>query len=215
MPRFLEGPLSNLRITEDDAMPKHCLTTVTCLLASFRLLDETNQDRFRQILKGLFGLQLYACEFWTEHVLQFPESKQNMDTESPLYTLLSELAERLDVISRPPDDLHNVSDSELDKRLGGLQQHDTIYKQVKMALWARSLDQVERQLKVEHSEHTLMPLPCKVKILIFENKARKGSPQTTMYQYQQMVSQLYSLPTRTCWLKSCRNQTFLVSQLKS
>lgn len=129
VPRFLQGPLFNLRITQDDVVQKHCLTTVTCLLASFRLLDEVNQDRFKQILKGLFGLQLYACEFWTEHVL---ESIESTDRESPLYALLCDLAERLSVTFHAQDDLQKVSDSELDKRLVRLQQHDTIHKQVNL-----------------------------------------------------------------------------------
>lgn len=131
---------------------------MTCLLASCRLSDETNHDRFRQILKGLFGFQLYASEFWTEYVLCVAESKHGMDTDSHLYAVLNDLTQRLEDVHRMPGNQPNVPDAELEKRLSRLQQHSIIHKHVKMALWARSLDQLEEQVKLEHSKD-LFPRP--------------------------------------------------------
>jgi hypothetical protein len=124
---------------------------VTCLLASFRLLDETYQDRIRQILKGLFAFQLYASEFWTEYVLRMAHSTHGIHTESPLYTILSEFTERLELMSQGRTDQPMVSGPVLDKRLSGLEPHSIIHKQVQLDLWARSLDQLEEQVKLEHS----------------------------------------------------------------
>lgn len=93
-----------------------------------------------------------------------------MESGSGLYGRLSDLAKRLDVAFPPPNDLHMVSNSELDKRCCQLQQYNIgRHEQASQngsVRWITAFNQLERHVKVELSESTQQKRMSEAKVLI-------------------------------------------------
>lgn len=139
-------------IDEELALQQHCLASVTCLLAGFKLVNEPCRDNYRRLVKGLHGLHVYATEYWTEYLLCIAQSTNGLDPTSSVFRAVSELASRLHLVfgHLASQDVEGVgSESVTDARVMLLQQHSAIYKIVRTALQARSLKQLELELDGE------------------------------------------------------------------
>jgi hypothetical protein len=105
------------------------------------------------VVKGLHGFHVYATEYWTEYLLSHAVSAGGLDTNSSLFILAYRLADRLEEAVNPTAAKEVDSESRmLDERLTSLRQHAALHKQVKGALKARSLKQLESELLQEHGK---------------------------------------------------------------
>lgn len=152
--RFLQGPSSNLKIDEEAVLHQHCVASVTCLLSSLRLLHDDYHESHRLIIKGIYGLQLYASEYWTESLLSVLELRGDLGTFPALHTSLCQLTEAIDswpAFHRNQDKDDEIGQSLQDSRLNWLRDHEAVQRHVRRAIWARSPKQLERHLILENS----------------------------------------------------------------
>ncbi|KAG8158067.1 hypothetical protein KVR01_011828 [Diaporthe batatas] len=146
---FLQSSSSNLEISEETAVKQHCTASVACLLSSIKLLAPDRQEILRVLVRGVYGFQLYAAEYWTEDLLAIVDWSGGLDRSSALYNLLCKFSADMDATFE--NDGHGIIPGEpaQDERLNHLKDHQLIYRHVREARWARSLKQLEKRLKFE------------------------------------------------------------------
>lgn len=156
--RFLQSPSSNLVISEETAVGQHCIASITCLLSSMRLVSQQRQQVFRVLVRGVYGLQLYATEYWTDYLLFMLGQNGGLDGDSTLHNLLCQLSAGIDAAFQNDreEDYHDAPSQ--DKRLDHLKERQSIYNNVRNAIWARSLQQLEQCLRSESCEWRLSPM---------------------------------------------------------
>ncbi|KAF3767250.1 hypothetical protein M406DRAFT_338058 [Cryphonectria parasitica EP155] len=148
-PDFLQGSLTDLVLDEEAALHQHCLASVTCLLSSLRLVEQDRQQAYRLLVKGVYGIQIYSVEHWTDYVLYVANSTCGLRIPSTLHDQLCLLSERLTSIFGQPSQNDVVEDSLKDPRLQYLQKSEAVYLLVRAAMSSRSLKQLEEDLKQE------------------------------------------------------------------
>ena len=105
------------------------------------------------MVKGLHGFHVYATEYWTEYLLSCAVSAGGLDTNSSLFVLANQLADKLEEAVNPTAAKEVYSESRtLDERLISLGQHTILHKQVEGALKARSLKRLESELLQEYGK---------------------------------------------------------------
>lgn len=148
----MQSSTSSLKVSEEAAVNQHCIASITCLLSSLKLLDQDRQQAFQILVRGVYGFQLYATEYWTDYLLSIVDRNGGLDKRSTLYNLLCQLCTGVD--SAVQDDMQDRHDNNTcdDKRLDKLKEHQDIHRNVRKALWARSPKQLEQRLRIESSE---------------------------------------------------------------
>jgi hypothetical protein len=131
---------------------QHCLAAVTCLLSSFKLLDDASYDKHRLIVRGLYEFQVYASEYWTDYLLDEAGSQDGLDPESRLYHLVAQLSSRLEELPGTDQDPYEPSGLESELRLSRIQRFPLVFKHVKKSLQARSLERLEEGLKQQDGQ---------------------------------------------------------------
>ncbi|TGJ84975.1 hypothetical protein E0Z10_g3807 [Xylaria hypoxylon] len=152
---FLESPASVLRITEMSAVAEQGIATVACLLSGLHTFPrpQHQRDRYIQVAKGLHALHIYATEYWTDYLLCSVESAKPNSPSSKLIDLASNLSQLIDLDSNlsqflaepvisAQDEMVNKS-SLLNPRLKLLEGYPLIQKQAGVALYARSLKNLQ------------------------------------------------------------------------
>lgn len=122
-----------------------------------KLLDQDRQQAFQVLVRGVYGLQIYATVYWTEYLLSIVDWNGGLDRRSTLYNLLCQLSEGVDTAFE-----HNLQESDSDdpcddKRLNKLKEHEVIYRNVRKAILTRSLKQLEQRLRIESCGSCLLP----------------------------------------------------------
>lgn len=153
---FLQQASSNLIIHEDTTLQQHCLASVTCLLSSFRLLGGAFDEKCRLIVKGVFDLQVYAYEYWTEYLLCVAESGRGLKAESQLLKVLIKFSTRLKLTFQNQFQPEEPSEGDIKLRVQYLHEYPDISEHVKRSLQARSIGQLERNLKHENGKFILI-----------------------------------------------------------
>jgi hypothetical protein len=143
----LQNASSNLVIDRQQALEQHCLAAITCLLSSFKLLDNRGDSQYRLIVRGLYDFQLYASEYWADYLLDAAVTQDALHPESSLYYLATELSSRFEGLPRPYYDPEQSSEAIYDSRLHHIQRYPLISKHVKRSIQARSLEELEGRLK--------------------------------------------------------------------
>lgn len=140
-------------------MEQHCVASVACLLSSIKLLSLQRQQAFQLLVRGVYGLQLYATEYWTEYLLAIIGHNEGLDRDSTLHCLLCQLSSGIGATSQTDGEnlKHFGDDPSQNKRLEYLREHQSIYYTVRQALWARSIEQLEQCLKGESCGLRLSP----------------------------------------------------------
>lgn len=133
-------------------MDQHCIACIACLLSSMKLLSQERQQSFRVLVRGVYGLQLYAAEYWTEYLLAVIGRDGGLDRDSTLHNLLYRLSAGIDAASQNDGDEHYRDDPSQDDRLDHLKEHQSIYENVQRAIWTRSPEQLEQRLRSEGCE---------------------------------------------------------------
>lgn len=125
------------------------MATFACLLSGLEVFGETYEEhhRYLRVAKGIHGFHIYATEHWTEYLLSHAASEGGVNISSPFVALACQLAIKLDeaLIRGLPLDISSEW-SISDQRLALLGHERVLYKQVKAALNARSLKQLEHEL---------------------------------------------------------------------
>lgn len=157
--RFLQSPSSSLVVDQEAALYQHSVASVTCLLSSCRLLRDDRIKSCRLLVKGVYSLQIYATEFWTDSVLTVVEAKGKLDTDSALYDLLqrlvSELHSTFTILDGKPE--NELDGTVADPRLSLLRDHEVIQDHVRRAVQFRSLKRLEQCLQQECCECAVIP----------------------------------------------------------
>lgn len=135
-------------------LQQHCLATVTCLFSSFRLLDDPSDKKYQLMVKGVFDLQVYAYEYWTDYLLCVAGSGRGLEAESQLLDVLNRFSARLRLTFQYNYQPGDPSDVEMERRMQNLHDHPHIAEHVKRALQARSIEQLEQNLKHESGRFT-------------------------------------------------------------
>lgn len=133
-------------------MDQHCIASTACLLSSMKLLSQQRQQSFRVLVRGVYGLQLYATEYWTEYLLAIVGRNGGLDRDSTLHSLLYQLSAGIDAASQNDRDEDYRDDPSQDNRLDHLKEHQSIYENVRKAIWTRSLQHLEQCLRSEGCE---------------------------------------------------------------
>lgn len=150
-------------------MVQHAKATVTCLLAGVDVFAHPLKDptTYIKILKGLYGLHLYATEYWTDYLICSATDLGNGGDEADLWVLANSLAYKVDnmfdtiSIQEPGND-----GTPLDTRINLLSQYPVLQKQIRVAQKARSLKQVEAELSREHGWSSFACLISILKLII-------------------------------------------------
>jgi hypothetical protein len=122
---------------------------MTCLLSGLDIFTNTGREdlKYRQTVKGLHGLHVYATEYWTEHLLYLARSPGGLDKFPSAFNLASRLADKLSDGCSDGEVADGYPGSSLFKnRLQALRSYPTLYKCVERALIARSLKSLESEL---------------------------------------------------------------------
>jgi hypothetical protein len=87
--RYLQSEASVISVSTD----AHCLISMTCVATLSRGLELLDPDvdahsRSISILHGVYGLMIYALEFWSHHVLSYAASGGDMSSNSMLIGVL-------------------------------------------------------------------------------------------------------------------------------
>lgn len=206
--RFLQTPLSNVVIHEQEALQEHAVATIACLLSGVRVFNKAypEQAKYRRVAKGLHGLHVYATEYWTEYLLSHAAFGDGLGQTSSLFGLACQLVDELDKAydqSRVPNAVSNIRIS--DKRLALLQQHDLLHKHVAGALKGRSLKRLESELLQVPRKFCLGSSWHAIKLIadIVPGKNSQQSPSSTFIEpisamlisYQDVVRPLLSKQT--------------------
>lgn len=130
-------------------MNQQCIASIACLLSSMKLLDQDRQQAFQVLVRGVYGLQIYATVYWIEYLLSIVDSNGGLDRRSTLYNLLCQLSEGVDTAFDNDSQESYSHDPCDDRRLDKLKEHQGIYRNVRKAILARSLKQLEQRLRIE------------------------------------------------------------------
>lgn len=122
-----------------------------------KLLDQDRQQAFQVLVRGVYGLQIYATVYWTEYLLSIVDWNGGLDRRSTLYNLLCQLSEGVDTAFEDGFQEPYSDDPCDDKRLDKLKEHQGIYRNVRKAILARSLKQLEQRLRIESCGSSLLP----------------------------------------------------------
>lgn len=147
MKSFLQDTSSNLFIEKHKALQQHCLAAITCLLSSFSLLNDTTGHKYRRIVRGAYDFHLYASEYWADCLLDEVGSHDGLHLESQLYELIILFSSRLDRLTGPQKDPSEPSEEKSDPRWHRIRSYPRVYNHVKRSFRARSLEQLEGDLK--------------------------------------------------------------------
>jgi hypothetical protein len=140
---------------ERQALEDHGRASITCLLSGFDAftLSHTDQTTYIRVLKGLYGVMVYATEYWTEYLLSHAADLSITDDISDLLVVATELAQKLEQTVELATSEEFKSDSRsLDIRLELLSPHPVLQKQVRLACEARSLKRLESELHREDGQ---------------------------------------------------------------
>ncbi|CCC06355.1 hypothetical protein SMACR_12714 [Sordaria macrospora] len=140
---YLQTPGCILFLDQLAATCEHATATITCLISglwvfSGNLADDT---RINLIVKGLYGLHIYANHFWLEYLLDAVSTASRLVKGSPLYRAAQELANTLSVqsgIQTYPTPGTHESTTSRDTRLQFLEEHKAIYVMVRKELGERT-----------------------------------------------------------------------------
>ncbi|KAF2966300.1 hypothetical protein GQX73_g7268 [Xylaria multiplex] len=139
---FLESPASVLRIAETSAVEEQGIAMVACLLSGMNTFSQSQHQRDRniQVAKGLHALHIYATEYWAQYLLWSVELTKSNNPSPKLIELASDLSRRLDGRAVLAQDEMVKKPSPLDPKLQLLDDYPLIQKQVGIAIYARSLE---------------------------------------------------------------------------
>lgn len=134
-------------------MEQHTIASITCLLSGVQLQEAADECTYQRIVSGVHGFHLYASIYWTEHLLRVVQFQQGLSNSSHLYALVSRLATELEARIPASEEQENaILQQNLDPRLSGLQNQQSIHKLVRMALWASSIKVLEQSLRQDTGE---------------------------------------------------------------
>lgn len=139
-------------------MIEHGKAAVACLLAGIEVFALPRKDppTYIRILKGLYGLHLYATEYWTDYLLSIATNLGNGGDDADLWVLANSLAHKVDSMFDSSTGPSPERDSiPLDTRVDSLSQYPVLQKQIMVAQNARSLKYMEKELSHEHGQSSL------------------------------------------------------------
>ncbi|KAI1131060.1 hypothetical protein F5Y10DRAFT_262625 [Nemania abortiva] len=213
-------------ITEKDATTELCTSTINCLLSGLdNLVAGPEDSKAIRVVKGFHGLHVYATEFWTEHLLRHA-SLGEFKPDSQIFSLASDLAQRLEkFIQTPDEDIDGVDDTLLNDRVAPLKGQPLLQKHVKAALKARSLKRLESNIIEETSgastvgkQHQLVTLTLNKSQTVQgpEHPIGKDGVSAMLLSYQEVVRFLLqqntypsvSLMDLNLWKSQFRNSAF-------
>ncbi|RKL16693.1 hypothetical protein BFJ70_g14981 [Fusarium oxysporum] len=152
---FLQSSLSNVVISEPEAIAEQCLSTLACLMCGSEVFlgDRSHHIKASRVVKGIHGFHVYATEFWTEYLLHHVSTRSS-SANSTILDLASRLAERLNGLTNTDsvqDEAPNTYP--VDERIQFLGKWPQLCNLVETSLRARSLKRLECNLKHE-LQHT-------------------------------------------------------------
>jgi hypothetical protein len=175
-------------------MSQHCIASIACLLSSIKLLGQTRQQEFQVLVRGVYGFQIYATEYWTEYLLAFVDLNGGLDRYSLLHSLLCQLTAGIDAAFEYEGDESVHDEPFQDGRLYHLKEHQSICKSVQKAISARSLEQLEQSLRSESCESRLSPPSASDHDDIEHSIAKRHQRKTLLIQGRWCVCPALTIP---------------------
>lgn len=147
--RFLQGPACCLNITEEDALREQVLATLSCLTSASKFLNTSQelQSLQMQTVRGLYGLVVYAAEFWPEYIMSWAESRAGDIHADPMVSfLLRSFVEKLESAVGDVETVVSIEGDDVleEGRLSWLQNYPVLRQYVSMALACRSQTWLEQ-----------------------------------------------------------------------
>ncbi|RGP69068.1 nacht domain-containing [Fusarium longipes] len=150
---FLRTTSKQIVITRNQALQEHGIASVTCLLSALETFGSQypQQERLLRVAKGLYGLHVYATEFWTEYLLSCADTvdKTREASSATLIRLACQLTDELERLN-PTGTETSATVEPYDKRLATLQKYGILWRHLDRALKARSQKNLE--FKVSQSQ---------------------------------------------------------------
>lgn len=146
-------------ITRSQALQEHGIASITCLLSGLETFhfQYPEQDRLLRVAKGLYGLLVYATEFWAEYLLSCPDLHETIDRNlsGPLVQLACQLGDELERSCPARSDQRDTVEP-ADKRLMRLRRYGILWKHVNCALKARSPKSLETRILEDKSKSPIV-----------------------------------------------------------
>ncbi|KAH8892105.1 hypothetical protein GQ53DRAFT_686097, partial [Thozetella sp. PMI_491] len=133
----------------DRALKEHGIATITCLIATLEFFHEGNHEERNQlrIINGLYGLCVYAAEYWVDYLLSAVKLSDGSVMLSSLLAIANQLATQLSESFHSKTQSLIIAIPELpDERVELLKEDAILHKHVIIALGARSVKQLESRL---------------------------------------------------------------------
>lgn len=156
------------------------MASVTCLLSGLRLLEASDQGRYRFIVKGAHALHVYASVYWVDYLLCITQFRDGLNDAPELHTLLSHFCTKLDRTCLDQYPAEGTGDSTLPSQLARLEQYGDIHSVVKQTLYARSPRNFEQQLLLENGRYITLSLYARLVIYLTNANIRR----TTCHRFE-------------------------------
>lgn len=105
------------------------------------------------LLRGVYGIQVYAAEFWTDDVLDMVQKGLSLQNHAHLRGLLDRLVAGLDTAPDAQNQKSKLLQLPTDPRLDYLKGYENIRDLVHRDISSRSLKQLEQHLEFENGRH--------------------------------------------------------------
>ncbi|EHK42609.1 hypothetical protein TRIATDRAFT_224424, partial [Trichoderma atroviride IMI 206040] len=204
----------------DISLEEHGVAAVTCLLSGSEVFYTAydKQITYHRVVKGLHGFHIYATEYWTEYLLSRAEYVSGLENNSLLFAMACQMADKLNgmaglLAEEQFQTQSSVQDENAqDKRLAYLQQYPILQKQVRAALEARSIKQLEYELlQTPASQASLALCGISDMLAVYQETVRSILDQSDHPGISSEELELFKSQFRasayTCRLKSCPRAT--------
>ncbi|KAL7942168.1 hypothetical protein V8C42DRAFT_332740 [Trichoderma barbatum] len=205
---FLQGPDSQLLITEIESQERHGLATVRCLLSGQKIFapSYSETERNMRMLRGLHGFHTYATEFWIDYLLANLRLDQARFLKSKFFALSCQLARNF---AGAETSWEAVANDLIDPSLALIrQEHNPLYRMIKMI----SLEQNKKTLeaisiqddttKYDVAADDIIALKKRYQMMIQKILNYSTYPDFTSQELEQF-KQSFRTSAFTCRLWSC------------
>lgn len=122
---------------------RHGLAAIRCLLASQPIFasEYLEGDRALRVLRGVYGFQMYATEFWIDYILEHFALDEDLLFKSEFFFLSCRLAEHFELID--PNEVAAEICPPNSRLIRLRQKHYSLYNAIQTGLLEKSREMLE------------------------------------------------------------------------
>lgn len=135
--------ISVLSITANESLMRQGLAAVRCLLASQTIFASSYSegDRALRVLRGVYGFQMYAVQFWIDYILELLELDEDILFKSEFFSLSCRLAEQFGPIG--PNEITMENGLPNSRLISLRQKHYPLYNAIQTGLMEKGREILE------------------------------------------------------------------------